>query len=108
MQKKIEIKVRSTLVVNPVKMLKGNLSVVAQGISFERDFSTDFLDIPFTSIKYISVQKVFGFYWRGIFVKTNDDKEIQLLTSNTKKLIQQLATHLKPDQIRFRKSVLER
>ncbi|MDR0899927.1 MAG: DUF956 family protein [Lactobacillaceae bacterium] len=98
----IDFQTRANAMMSPLNTKTGVISIGQPGMDFLGDNNISFLQFPWSSISYVSVDNFFG-YWRGIYVVDNTGQQYQFVTSKTHKLIEAIAKHLKPEQIRQRK-----
>jgi hypothetical protein len=103
----IDITVNANLLANPVNIVQGKLSVGKPGVDFLSNGQSQFIQIPWKNLQEIIVEIEFGFYWRGIIVKS-DSGSFEFVTAKTKKLVAEISKYLTPEQIKQRKEVMSR
>lgn len=104
----VYLQVAANAVMSPINIKQGQIQLGNGGIAFHVNLGDGFIDIPWREIDYVSVEIVFGFFYRGIIVKTKNGQNFEFVTSKTKKILAVAQEQLAPEQIRQRTSVMKR
>lgn len=101
------IVVKANAVMSAFNIVTGQLAADKDGLNFLSNAGSGFITINWSAVEKVSVQVVFGAYWRGIYVKTPQG-EFQFLTTKTKKLVDVISQFIDKEKIVRRRTAWER
>lgn len=101
----LDFMTRANSMLNPIQPKTGILLIGNKGIEFRAEKGSGYIQIPWESIKLVSVQLFFkGLYVRGFFIETNEDQLLEFIVSDAKEALQKMRVHLKREQFTRKKS----
>lgn len=103
-----DIVINANAVLSPINIRQGKLEIGNSGLDYRPSLGKGYIQIPWRNVKYITVERAFNFWYRGFIVYTTEGQSFEFITNKTKKALMALAGHLKKDQLRLRKGILER
>ncbi|MEQ4549919.1 DUF956 family protein [Weissella sp. GP1] len=105
---KIDLEGNANAMMSPVNIKQGRMFYGDRGMEFRSNAGGGYIQIPWDTVESVSMEIFLNFYYRGFFVKTTAGQEFEFVGAKAKQAVEIFRNHLKPDQIRRRKGVLER
>lgn len=105
---KILLSGNANAMMSPVNIQQGKMYYGERGMEFRANTRGGYIQIPWKSVKSVSMEIILKFYYRGFFVTTTDGKTFEFVGGKAKQAVNVFRDHLKPEQIMRRKGVMER
>jgi hypothetical protein len=104
----VDLTVTANAIMSPMNIQQGQVFVGDNGIEYRKNLGPGFIEIPWRNIDYISVEIMFGFYYRGFIVVTTNGQKFEFVATHVKKVMGLAAQQLRPNQLRRRTSIFTR